>query len=92
MQARAGPRTNLVAALNRAPAHIPPDRVRLHVCWGNYEGPHTFDVPLEDLLPHLFLARVGGLVLSMANPRHAHEHRVAPPLLTPTGFRHDDRP
>lgn len=60
VQARAGPRTNLVAALNRAPANIPPDRVRLHVCWGNYEGPHTFDVPLEDLLPHLFLARVGG--------------------------------
>ena len=65
-----------VAALNRALAGIPPDRVRLHVCWGNYEGPHNFDVPLEDLLPHLFPARVGGLVLSMANPRHAHEHRV----------------
>jgi len=65
-----------VAAINRALAGVPPDRVRLHVCWGNYEGPHTFDVPLEDLLPHLFAARVGGLVLSMANPRHAHEHRV----------------
>ena len=65
-----------VAAINRALANVPPDRVRLHVCWGNYEGPHIFDVPLEDLLPHLFPARVGGLVLSMANPRHAHEHRV----------------
>jgi 5-methyltetrahydropteroyltriglutamate--homocysteine methyltransferase len=65
-----------VAALNRALAKIPPDRVRLHVCWGNYEGPHTCDVPLEALLPHLVPARVGALVLSMANPRHAHEHRV----------------
>jgi 5-methyltetrahydropteroyltriglutamate--homocysteine methyltransferase len=72
-----------VAALNRALANVPPDRVRLHVCWGNYEGPHTFDVPLEDLLPHLFPARVGGLVLSMANPRHAHEHRVVAKLGLP---------
>ena len=66
----------VIQALNDALANIPPERVRLHVCWGNYEGPHTLDVPLEDLLPHLFPARVGGLVLSMANPRHAHEHRV----------------
>jgi 5-methyltetrahydropteroyltriglutamate--homocysteine methyltransferase len=65
-----------VAALNRALANVPPERVRLHVCWGNYEGPHVFDVPLEDLAPHLYAARVGGLVLSMANPRHAHEYRV----------------
>jgi 5-methyltetrahydropteroyltriglutamate--homocysteine methyltransferase len=65
-----------VAALNRALRNVPPDRVRLHVCWGNYEGPHVFDVPLEDLAPHLYAARVGGLVLSMANPRHAHEHRI----------------
>jgi len=71
-----------VAALNHALANVPPERVRLHVCWGNYEGPHVFDVPLEDLAPHLYAARVGGLVLSMANPRHAHEHRIlaqAPP-------------
>jgi 5-methyltetrahydropteroyltriglutamate--homocysteine methyltransferase len=72
-----------VAALNRALANIAPDRVRLHVCWGNYEGPHNFDVPLEDLLPQLFAARVGGLVLSMANPRHAHEHRVIAKLGLP---------
>jgi 5-methyltetrahydropteroyltriglutamate--homocysteine methyltransferase len=72
-----------VAAINRALAGVPPERVRLHVCWGNYEGPHTFDVPLEDLLPHLFAARVGGLVLSMANPRHAHEHRVIAKLGLP---------
>ena len=65
-----------VSAINRALANVPRERVRLHVCWGNYEGPHTFDVPLEDLLSHLYQARVGGLVLSMANPRHAHEHRT----------------
>jgi 5-methyltetrahydropteroyltriglutamate--homocysteine methyltransferase len=64
-----------VAALNRALANVPPSQVRLHVCWGNYEGPHTFDVPMEALLPHLYRARVGGLVLPMANPRHAHEYR-----------------
>ena len=66
----------VVAAINRALARIPPARVRLHVCWGNYEAPHTFDVPLDDILPLLYAARVGALVLSMANPRHAHEHRV----------------
>ena len=65
-----------VTALNRALARVPAERVRLHVCWGNYEGPHIHDVALEDLLPHLYPARVGALVLSMANPRHAHEHRV----------------
>ena len=75
-----------VAALNRALANIAPERVRLHVCWGNYEGPHNFDVPLEDLLPQLFAARVGGLVLSMANPRHAHEHRVIARLGLPRGW------
>jgi 5-methyltetrahydropteroyltriglutamate--homocysteine methyltransferase len=65
-----------IAALNRALARVERDRVRLHVCWGNYEGPHTDDVELAALLGHLTKAQVGGLVLSMANPRHAHEHRV----------------
>jgi 5-methyltetrahydropteroyltriglutamate--homocysteine methyltransferase len=64
-----------VGAINRALANVPKDQLRLHVCWGNYEGPHVFDVPLDDLLPHLCEARVGGIVLSMANPRHAHEYR-----------------
>jgi 5-methyltetrahydropteroyltriglutamate--homocysteine methyltransferase len=66
----------VVAATNRALANVPPERVRLHVCWGNYEGPHTHDVELAPLLPEVYRAKVGGLVLSMANPRHAHEHRV----------------
>lgn len=65
-----------VAALNTAIRHIPPDRVRLHVCWGNYDGPHTHDVPLEAILPLLYQAKVGALSLEMANPRHQHEYRV----------------
>jgi 5-methyltetrahydropteroyltriglutamate--homocysteine methyltransferase len=64
-----------VAVIAEALAAVPRDRVRLHVCWGNYEAPHCFDVPLEDILPRLYAAPVGALVLSMANPRHAHEHR-----------------
>jgi 5-methyltetrahydropteroyltriglutamate--homocysteine methyltransferase len=75
-----------ISALNRALRNVPPDRVRLHVCWGNYEGPHIFDVPLEDLAPHLYAARVGGLVLSMANPRHAHEHRILSRCPPPQGW------
>jgi len=64
-----------ISAINRALANVAPEQVRLHVCWGNYEGPHNFDVPLQDLLPHLYEAKAGALVLSMANPRHAHEYR-----------------
>jgi 5-methyltetrahydropteroyltriglutamate--homocysteine methyltransferase len=67
---------HVVEALNRALAAVAPERVRLHVCWGNYEAPHVLDVPLEEILPRVLDAQVGGLVLSMANPRHAHEHRV----------------
>jgi len=48
----------------------------LHVCWGNYDGPHVFDVDLADILPNLYRANVGAIVLSMSNPRHAHEYRV----------------
>ncbi|MET0851964.1 MAG: cobalamin-independent methionine synthase II family protein [Candidatus Rokuibacteriota bacterium] len=65
-----------VEAVNHAVQNIPPDRVRLHVCWGNYDGPHVHDVPLVDILPILYRARVGGLSLEMANPRHAHEWKV----------------
>jgi len=76
----------VIAAINRALEGVPPERVRLHVCWGNYQGPHLFDVPLEDLLPALGEARVGALVLSMANPRHAHEHRVLAQWPLPAGW------
>ena len=65
----------VVAAINRALGEIPPERVRLHVCWGNYEGPHDSDVPLADIWPVIERARASALLLSMANPRHCHEHR-----------------
>ncbi len=65
-----------IAALNSATRNIPPDRVRLHVCWGNYDGPHNHDVPLEDILPILYQAKVGALSLEMSNPRHQHEYKV----------------
>jgi len=65
----------VVAVINRALENVPRDRVRLHVCWGNSESPHDCDVALEDILPALLEAKVGGLVLPFANPRHAHEFR-----------------
>ena len=65
-----------IEAINRAVEKIPPERIRLHVCWGNYDGPHTHDVPLEAILPALYRARVGALSLELANPRHAHEYKV----------------
>jgi 5-methyltetrahydropteroyltriglutamate--homocysteine methyltransferase len=65
-----------VEAMNSATAGIPADRLRLHVCWGNYDGPHTHDVPLEAILPLLYGARVGALSIELANPRHQHEWKV----------------
>ncbi|HMH52427.1 MAG TPA: cobalamin-independent methionine synthase II family protein [Candidatus Acidoferrum sp.] len=65
-----------IDAINEAIANIPRDRVRLHLCWGNYDGPHTHDVPLEPLLPIIYRARVGALVLPLATPRHQHELKV----------------
>ena len=62
-----------VEAINEAVAGIPADRIRLHLCWGNYDGPHTHDVPLEPLLPIIYRARVGALSLPLASPRHQHE-------------------
>ena len=64
----------VVAAINRALETVPRDRVRLHVCWGNYEGPHDLDVALEDIWPELAKVHAGAVLLSMANPRHAHEY------------------
>lgn len=65
-----------VSALNSAIRNLPSEQVRLHACWGNYPGTHHYDVPLADILPLIYEARVGGLVLEMANPRHAHEYKV----------------
>jgi len=66
----------VIDAINQAIVNVPRDRVRLHVCWGNYEGPHDRDVPLDDIMPILLKANVGGFVLPFANPRHQHEYRV----------------
>jgi 5-methyltetrahydropteroyltriglutamate--homocysteine methyltransferase len=63
-----------VAAINAGIDGIPADRVRLHVCYGNWEGPHIHDVPLETILPALYQAKVGALSIEFSNPRHAHEY------------------
>jgi 5-methyltetrahydropteroyltriglutamate--homocysteine methyltransferase len=62
-----------VEALNHALANIPADRVRIHVCWGNYEGPHTHDIDLAKIIKIVFGARAQGIAFEAANPRHAHE-------------------
>lgn len=65
-----------IEVLNHALRNVARDRVRMHVCWGNYEGPHHHDVPLERLLPVVARAKIGGLLIEGANPRHAHEWAV----------------
>lgn len=62
-----------VAAMNEAIADIPRDRVRMHLCYGNYEGPHTHDPALEAILPVVYQANVGAVSIELANPRHQHE-------------------
>jgi 5-methyltetrahydropteroyltriglutamate--homocysteine methyltransferase len=62
-----------IAALNHATANIPPEAMRMHLCWGNYEGPHTHDIPLAKIWPVAMRARPQGLSFEGANPRHAHE-------------------
>ena len=62
-----------VAALNYALRDIPADRVRLHMCWGNYEGPHHLDIPLREIIDVALKAKVGALSFEGANPRHEHE-------------------
>ncbi len=65
-----------VEALNAATAHIPPERMRMHICWGNYEGPHNFDIPLEKVLDVILKARPATILFEAANPRHEHEWKV----------------
>ena len=65
-----------IEVLNHALRNVPGERVRMHVCWGNYEGPHHHDVPLERLLPIVLKAKPQGLLFEAANPRHAHEWTV----------------
>ena len=65
-----------VEVLNDAIAGLPPDRIRYHVCWGSWPGPHTTDVPLKDIVDLILGMKVGALVIEGANPRHEHEWRV----------------
>ena len=65
-----------VEVLNHALRNVPGDRVRMHVCWGNYEGPHVCDIALAKVLPVVLKAKPRGLLFEASNPRHAHEWRV----------------
>jgi len=77
---------DVIATINTAVDGIDPERIRLHVCWGNYDGPHNHDIALAELLPFLYDARVGGLLISGANPRHAHEYREFERSPLPAGW------
>jgi 5-methyltetrahydropteroyltriglutamate--homocysteine methyltransferase len=74
-----------VEALNHALSNLPADRLRMHVCWGNYEGPHHFDVPLADIIDIVFEARPSGISFEAANPRHAHEWKLFENVRLPEG-------
>ncbi|HEX9490492.1 MAG TPA: cobalamin-independent methionine synthase II family protein [Stellaceae bacterium] len=74
-----------IEALNHAVADIPAEQLRLHLCWGNYEGPHHCDVPLKDIIDVIFLAKPSGLSFEAANPRHAHEWAVFEEVKLPAG-------
>ncbi len=74
-----------VEALNHALANVPAEQARLHLCWGNYEGPHHYDVPLADVIDVVFTAKPAGLSFEAANPRHAHEWRLFERVKVPAG-------
>ena len=74
-----------VEALNRATADIPPEDMRLHLCWGNYEGPHHHDVALRDIIDIVFEARPAAISFEAANPRHEHEWNVFEDVKLPDG-------
>jgi 5-methyltetrahydropteroyltriglutamate--homocysteine methyltransferase len=74
-----------VEALNHALRNIPAERLRMHLCWGNYEGPHHCDVPLADVIDIVFRAKPSAIVLEAANPRHAHEWKLFESVKLPDG-------
>ncbi|MBP8297906.1 MAG: cobalamin-independent methionine synthase II family protein, partial [Burkholderiales bacterium] len=74
-----------VEVLNHALANVAPEQVRMHLCWGNYEGPHHCDVPLADVIDIVFKAKPSAIVLEAANPRHAHEWAVFETVKLPEG-------
>jgi 5-methyltetrahydropteroyltriglutamate--homocysteine methyltransferase len=74
-----------VAVLNHALANVPAEQARVHLCWGNYEGPHHCDVPLADIVDVVFTANPCGLSFEAANPRHAHEWKLFETVKPPAG-------
>ena len=74
-----------VEALNHAVANIPAEQLRIHLCWGNYEGPHHCDVPLADVIDIVFVAKPHAISLEAANPRHAHEWELFERVKLPEG-------
>ena len=74
-----------VEAINRATEGIPSDRIRYHVCWGSWPGPHTSDVPLKDIVDLVLRVRAGAYLIEAANPRHEHEWRVWEKARLPEG-------
>jgi 5-methyltetrahydropteroyltriglutamate--homocysteine methyltransferase len=74
-----------VEALNHALANVPPERVRVHLCWGNYEGPHHHDVPLRDIIDIVLKARAGAISYEASNPRHEHEWAIFKDVKLPAG-------
>ena len=74
-----------VEALNHALANIPAEQLRIHLCWGNYEGPHHRDVPLADVIDIVFTAKPAAISLEAANPRHAHEWALFETVKLPDG-------
>jgi 5-methyltetrahydropteroyltriglutamate--homocysteine methyltransferase len=74
-----------VAALNHATRDIPAERMRMHICWGNYEGPHHYDIELKEIVDLVLEARPAGLSFEASNPRHAHEWQVWKDVDLPPG-------
>jgi 5-methyltetrahydropteroyltriglutamate--homocysteine methyltransferase len=74
-----------IEALNHALRNIPPEQLRLHLCWGNYDGPHHRDVALADIIDLVFMAKPRAISLEAANPRHAHEWAVFERVKLPDG-------
>jgi 5-methyltetrahydropteroyltriglutamate--homocysteine methyltransferase len=75
-----------IEALNEALENVPTEQVRLHTCWGSYEGPHHLDADLEDILPLIYEADISGLSIEQANPRHQHEYRAFAEHPLPDGW------
>ena len=74
-----------IEAMNHSLAGLPADRMRIHLCWGNYDGPHHCDVPLADIIDIAFTARPNGVSFEAANPRHAHEWKLFETVKVPDG-------